>query len=167
MTDIYVDGDACPVREEIYRVASRLRLQAFVVSNGSRPIRSPGIPSVKMVLVGDGADAADDWIAERIAAVDVCVTSDIPLASRCLKKGARVVSPTGKTWTSANIGNALAGREITRHLRELGVNTRGPAPLTQKDRSRFLVALDSAVQAALRESDPRSAESTRPRPRIA
>ena len=117
--------------------------------------------------VGDSADAADDWIAERIAAVDVCVTSDIPLASRCLKKGARVVSPTGKTWTSANIGNALAGREITRHLRELGVNTRGPAPLTQKDRSRFLVALDSAVQAALRESDPRSAESTRPRPRIA
>jgi len=122
---------------------------------------------VKMVLVGDSADAADDWIAERIAAVDVCVTSDIPLASRCLKKGARVVSPTGKTWTSANIGNALAGREIARHLRELGANTRGPAPLTQKDRSRFLVALDSAVQAALRESDPRSAESTRPRPRIA
>lgn len=152
MTEIYVDGDACPVREEIYRVAARLRLNVFVVSNGSRPIRPPGDPNVSMVLVGDGADAADDWIAERIVAVDVCVTSDIPLASRCLKNGARVVSPTGKSWTSANIGNALAGREIARHLRELGANTRGPAPLTQKDRSRFLSALDSAVQAALRES---------------
>ena len=152
MTEIYVDGDACPVREEIYRVAARLRLNVFVVSNGSRPIRPPGDPNVSMVLVGDGADAADDWIAERIVAVDVCVTSDIPLASRCLKNGARVVSPTGKSWTSANIGNALAGREIARHLRELGANTRGPAPLTQKDRSRFLSALDSAVQAASRKS---------------
>jgi uncharacterized protein len=164
MTMIYVDGDACPVREEVYRVATRLRLDVFVVLNGSRPIRPPGAPNVRMVLVGDGADAADDWIAERIAAVDVCVTSDIPLASRCLKKGARVVSPTGKTWTPANIGNALAGREIARHLRELGANTRGPVPLTQKDRSRFLVALDSAAQAALREPAQSSAEPTRPRP---
>lgn len=119
MTEIYVDGDACPVREEIYRVAARLRLGVFVVSNGSRPIRPPGVPNVSMVLVGEGADAADDWIAERVTARDVCVTSDIPLASRCLKKGARVVSPTGKHWTLANIGNALAGREIGRHLREL------------------------------------------------
>ena len=164
MTDIYVDGDACPVREEIYRVAARLRLNVLVVSNGSRPIRPPGTSNVRMIMVGDTADAADDWIAGHISGADVCVTSDIPLAARCLKKGARVVSPTGKTWTSANIGNALAGREIARHLRELGANTRGPAPLTQKDRSRFLVALDSAVQAALRESDPSSAESTRPRP---
>src|SRR5690349_10889239 len=90
-----------------------------------------------MVLVGDNADAADDWIAECILAVDVCVTSDMPLASRCLKKGARVVSPTGHRWTEANIGNALAGREIARHLRELGATTRGPAPLTKKDRSLF------------------------------
>jgi uncharacterized protein len=152
MTEIYVDGDACPVREEVYRVSTRLRLNVFVVYNGSRPIRPPGTPNVSMVMVGDGADAADDWIAEYIAAVDVCVTSDIPLASRCLKKGARVVSPTGRNLTSANIGDALAGREIARHLRELGANTRGPTPLTQKDRSRFLSALDSAVQAALRES---------------
>jgi uncharacterized protein len=152
LTDIYVDGDACPVREEIYRVAARLRLNVFVVSNGSRPIRPPGTPNVNMVIVGDGADAADDWIAEHITAVDVCVTSDIPLASRCLKIGARVVSPTGKQWTQANIGNALAGREIARHLRELGTNTRGPAPLTKRDRSRFLGALDTAVQAALREA---------------
>jgi hypothetical protein len=152
LTEIYVDGDACPVREEIYRVAGRLRLNVLVVANGSRPIRPPGTPNVRMVLVGDNADAADNWIAERITTADVCVTSDIPLASRCLKKGARVVSPTGKQWTQANIGNALAGREIARHLRELGASTRGPAPLTKGDRSRFLGALDTAVQAALREA---------------
>jgi len=151
LTEIYVDGDACPVREKIYRVAARLRLNVIVVSNGSRPIRPPGTPNVRMVLVNDSADAADDWIAERISAVDVCVTSDIPLASRCLKKGARVVSPTGHQWTQANIGNALAGREIAQYLRELGAAARGPAPLTKRDRSRFLSALDTALQAALRE----------------
>ena len=107
MTDIYVDGDACPVREEIYRVAARLKVKVFVVSNGSRPIRPPGMSSVRVVLVGDTADAADDWIAERVGAMDVCVTSDIPLASRCLKKGARVVSPTGKQWTDANIAGEV------------------------------------------------------------
>ena len=152
MTEIYVDGDACPVREEIYRVAARLRLNVFVISNGSRPIRPPGTANVRMVLVGDSADAADDWIAEHISALDVCVTSDIPLASRCLRNGARVVSPAGKEWTQANIGNALAGRDIARHLRELGTITRGPAPLSKRDRSRFLSALDTAVQAALREA---------------
>jgi uncharacterized protein YaiI (UPF0178 family) len=152
LTDIYVDADACPVREEIYRVATRLRLNVFVVSNGSRPIRPPGTSNVTMVLVHDTADAADDWIAEHISSADVCVTSDIPLASRCLQKGARVVSPTGKHWTQANIGNALAGREIARHLRELGQITGGPAPLTKRDRSQFLGALDTAVQAALREA---------------
>src|SRR5215475_16065968 len=130
LSDIYVDGDACPVREEIYRVATRLRLNVFVVSNGSRPIRPPRIPNVSMVLVGESADAADDWIAERIGATDLCVTADILLASRCLKKGARVVSPIGRQWTEANIGNALAGRDIARHLRELGHTTGGPAPLT-------------------------------------
>ena len=147
-----MDADACPVREEVYRVAARLRLDVFVVSNGSRPIRPPETPNITMVLVGDGADAADDWIAERITAIDVCVTADIPLASRCLKKGARAVSPIGRHWTQANIGNALAGREIARHLRELGANTRGPAPLTKQDRSRFLSALDAALQAAIREA---------------
>ena len=155
MTDIYVDGDACPVREEIYRVATRLKVEVFVVSNGSRPIRPLGMSNVSIVLVGDSANAADDWIAERIAATDVCVTSDIPLASRCLKRGARVVSPTGKQWTEANIGNALAGREIAQHLREMGTVTRGPAPLTKRDRSRFLSALDTALQAALREAPGR------------
>ena len=133
-------------------MAARLRLNVFVISNGSRPIKPPGVANVRMILVGDNADATDDWIAEHISAIDVCVTSDIPLASRCLKKGARVVSPTGKEWTQANIGNALAGREIARHLRELGTITRGPAPLSKRDRSRFLGALDAAVQAALREA---------------
>ena len=131
-------------------MAARLRLNVFVVSNGSRPIRPPDTPNVRIVLVNDSADAADDWIAERISAVDVCVTSDIPLASRCLKKGARVVSSTGHQWTEANIGTALAGREIARHLRELGATTRGPAPLTKRDRSRFLSTLDTVLQAALR-----------------
>ena len=133
-------------------MAARLQLNVLVVSNGSRPIRPPGTSNVRMVLVADSADAADDWIAEHISAADVCVTSDIPLASRCLKKGARVVSPTGKQWTQANIGNALSGSEIARYLRELGTNTRGPAPLTKRDRSQFLSALDTAVQAALQEA---------------
>ena len=154
MTAIYVDADACPVREEVYRVATRLGLAVFVVSNGSRPIRPPGLPNVQMIVVGAAMDAADDWIAERIGAGDVCVTSDLPLASRCLKQGARVVPPNGRPLTEANISSALAGREIGRHLRELGVATRGPAPLTKQDRSRFLSALDTAVQAALRGAVP-------------
>jgi uncharacterized protein YaiI (UPF0178 family) len=145
LTEIYVDGDACPVREEIHRVAARLRVNVLVVSNGSRPIRPPGTPNLSMILVGDSADAADDRIAEHVRANDVCVTSDIPLASRCLKKRARVVSPAGKRWTEANIGSALVGRDIARHLRELGENTRGPPPLTKRDRSRFLSALDTAL----------------------
>jgi hypothetical protein len=107
--------------------------------------------NVSMVLVGDNADAADNWIAERIGATDVCVTSDIPLASRCLKKRSARRLADRKHWTEANIGNALAGRDIARHLRELGEITRGPASLTKQDRSRFLSALDTALQAALRE----------------
>jgi uncharacterized protein YaiI (UPF0178 family) len=148
MTDIYVDGDACPVRDEVYRVAVRLGLAVHVVSNGSRPIRPPGLANVHMVVVGAGADVADDWIAERITAADVCVTSDIPLAARCLERGAEAVAATGKRWTRDNIGGALAGREIGRYLREIGATTGGPAPLTKADRSRFLSALDAAVGAA-------------------
>ncbi len=102
MTEIYVDADACPVREEIYRVATRLNLTTHVVSNGSRPIRPPGLPNVHMIIVGAGADVADDWIAERITNADVCVTGDIPLASRCLAKGARALTHAGKhaRWPS-------------------------------------------------------------------
>jgi uncharacterized protein YaiI (UPF0178 family) len=150
MTALYIDGDACPVREEVYRVADRLGLHVSVVSNGSRPIRPTGRPNVRLVTVAATPDAADNWIAEHITAADVCVTADIPLAARCLEKGARAVGPTGRHWTADNIGNALAGRELSRHLRELGVNGSGPAPLTRHDRARFLGALDAAVQAALR-----------------
>lgn len=152
MTELYIDGDACPVREEVYRVADRLGLQVYVVANGSRPIRPPNRPNVRMVTVAEGADAADDWIAERIAAADVCVTADIPLAARCLARGARAVSPNGRAWTQDNIGNALAGREVARHMRESGIPTGGPSPLTKQDRSRFLSTLDAAIQAARRAS---------------
>ena len=151
VSDIYVDGDACPVREEVYRVAGRLGLQVAVVSNGSRPIRPPGLANVRMVVVDDRADAADDWIVERITPADICVTADIPLASRSLAKGARAIAPTGKIWTSDNIGHALAGREVARHLRELGAGGGGHAPFSKQDRSRFLSALDTLVQATLRD----------------
>ena len=151
MSEIYVDGDACPVREEVYRVADRLSLKVFLVSNGSRPILPPRRDNVSMIVVSEGADAADDWIAERITAQDICVTADIPLASRCLARGARAIAPTGKHWTSDNIGIALAGREMARHMRELGLPGGGPAPFSKADRSRFLSALDTAVQAALGE----------------
>ena len=150
MSEIYIDADACPVRDEVFRVATRLGLVVHVVSNGSRPIRPPGLPNVRMVVVDAGADVADDWIAERISPADVCVTSDIPLAARCLERGARALSSNGRLWTTDNIGNALAGREIGRHLREIGVTTGGPAPLSKADRSKFLSALDTVAQAAMR-----------------
>jgi len=150
MTSILVDADACPVREEVFRVAARLDLAVVLVTNGSRPIRPPQLPKARLVVVAEGADAADDWIAEAITPADVCVTADIPLAARCLAKGARVLSHKGIPFTENNIGSRLAGRELSQHLRESGVATGGPAPMTQADRSRFLAALDTAVQAALR-----------------
>jgi len=150
MTTIYIDGDACPVREEVYRVADRLNLSVILVANGSRPIRPTGRPNVTMVTVEAGADVADDYIADRITAEDCCVTSDIPLASRCLARGARALSPSGHHWTPDNIGTALAGRELSRHLRELGVAGGGPKPLTKSQRSDFLNALDTTLQALLR-----------------
>jgi uncharacterized protein YaiI (UPF0178 family) len=155
MTTIYVDADACPVREEVFRVATRLRVPVRVVSNGSRPIRAPGLPGVEMVLVPADPDAADDWIAERIGAADLCTTADIPLASRCLAKGARALAFNGREWTPDNIGSALAGRAIGQHLRESGVQTSGPAALTARDRSAFLDALDRLVHAARRGAPPR------------
>jgi uncharacterized protein len=150
MTEIYIDGDACPVREEVYRVAGRLNLNVYVVANGSRPIRPPVDPRIRMVTVGEGADVADDWIAERITASDVCVTADIPLAARCLAKGARAVAPYGKIWTGDNIGSALVGRDIGYAMREAGHATKGPSALTKADRSKFLEALDKELHAAMR-----------------
>jgi uncharacterized protein YaiI (UPF0178 family) len=154
MTEIFVDADACPVREEVFRVAGRLGVNVIVVSNGSRPIRPPGLPFVRMVTVGEGPDVADDYIAERIAAGDVCVTSDIPLASRCLAQGARALASNGKIWSSDNIGSALAGRAVSSHMREMGMMTGGPPPLSRTDRSKFLSALDTMLQASLRERRP-------------
>jgi uncharacterized protein YaiI (UPF0178 family) len=150
MTAIYVDADACPVREEVYRVADRLQLQVYVVSNGSRPILPARRAHVQMVVVEAGADKADDWIAEHIAAADICVTADIPLAARCLEKTARALAPNGKLWTPDNIGSALAGRELARHLRELGTGGGGPPPFSKQDRSNFLSALDMLARKALR-----------------
>lgn len=157
MTELYVDGDACPVREEVFRVAGRLGLQVHVVSNGSRPIRPPNLPYVHMVTVSEGADKADDWIAEQIGPADVCITSDIPLAGRCLERGARALSPKGHHWTPDNIGNALAGRAVSQQLREMGVQTGGPSALTKADRSRFLAELDAAIQAARRGPEAKRA----------
>jgi uncharacterized protein len=149
-TEIYIDADACPVREEVYRVAGRLGLKVHVVFNGSRPIAPPALPQARLVVVGEGADAADDWIAGQIGPADICVTADIPLAARCLARGARCLSPSGRAWTRDNIGQALAGRELSRHLRELGTAAGGPPPFSRQDRSRFLSALDGMAQAALR-----------------
>jgi uncharacterized protein YaiI (UPF0178 family) len=151
MTAIFVDADACPVRDEVQRVAARYGLVAHIVTNGSRPIRPAADPKIRLVIVPQTPDAADDWIAERIEAGDVCVTADIPLAARCLAKGAQAVAPNGKHWTEDNIGNALAGREIGRHMRELGLTTGGGASFGKSDRSRFLVALDNAVVTAMRQ----------------
>jgi uncharacterized protein YaiI (UPF0178 family) len=148
MTAIYIDADACPVRDEVYRVSERLELKVFVVSNGSRPIRPSQNPNIAMITVGDSADAADHWIAEHIGADDICVTGDIPLAARCLAKDALALASNGKIWTKDNIGSALAGREVSRHLRELGMTGGGAAPFSKADRSRFLQALDKLVHAA-------------------
>ena len=157
MTAIYVDADACPVREEVYRVAQRLQAAVYVVSNGSRPIRPPGLPNVEMVLVPAGADAADDWIAERVTSADLCATADIPLAARCLARGARALAFNGHEWTSSNIGDALANRALGQHLRDIGAQTGGPAAMTKRDRAAFLDALDRLVHAARR---PRASPPT-------
>ena len=145
---IFVDGDGCPVKQEIYRVAKRCGLRVHVVAN--KWMQTLDDPSVEMVVVSHGLDAADDWIVEHAAAGDVVVTADIPLAARCLKKDAFVIGPTGRRFTDGDIGSALASRELMAHLRESGVMTGGPAPFTDRDRSKFLQALDAAIQQSRR-----------------
>ncbi len=147
---IYVDADACPVKDEVFRVAMRYGLKVFVVSNGR--IRTPSDPLVETVLVTGHFDAADDWIAERVTPTDIAVTSDIPLASRCIASGARVLDPKGKVFTPESIGDAVANRELMAYLRESGSLTGGPAPFEARDRSRFLQKLDDLVQALLKAS---------------
>ena len=148
MTTLYIDADACPVRDEAYRVAERYGLAVFVVSNSW--IRVPRDGRVTPVVVDGGPDAADDWIAGRAEAGDIVVTADIPLADRALKAGAQVVHPTGRPCTRDSIGGALASRMIGEHLRSIGEVTLGPKPFTAADRSRFLQALDAAVVRARR-----------------
>ena len=140
---ILVDADACPVKDEIYRVAWRHGLPVTIVSNS--PIRVPAHPLVDRVVVGDGFDAADDWIAERAGAGAVVITADILLADRCLKAGAAVLAPTGKPFTTSGIGTAIATRAIMADLRAGGEQIGGPAPFSKTDRSRFLQALDTAL----------------------
>ena len=148
MTVLYIDADACPVKEEIYRVAGRYGLAVFVVSNSW--IRTPADPRITLVVVDEGPDVADDWIAARAGLGDVVVTADIPLAQRGLEVGAQAVHPTGRPFTSDNIGGALASRAIGEHLRSMGQITGGPRAFAPADRSRFLQALDAAVVKAQR-----------------
>ncbi|MBR2536761.1 MAG: YaiI/YqxD family protein [Hyphomicrobium sp.] len=145
---IYIDADACPVKDEALKVAERHGIAITYVSNAW--MRLPESALVQRMVVAEGPDAADDWIAERIGAGDICVTQDIPLASRCLKAGARAIGNTGKPFTDASIGMALAMRELSQHLRETGESRGFNAAFTRQDRSRFLEALENAVQSIKR-----------------
>ncbi len=148
MTTLFVDADACPVKEEVYRVARRLSLQVFVVSNSW--IRVPKEALIELVIVDAGPDIADDWIAERCKEGDVVITADIPLAERALKAGAQAIRPNGNPYTPDNIGSALASRAVGEHLRSIGETTGGPRPFSPADRSKFLQSLDAAVRRAMR-----------------
>ena len=141
---IQVDADACPVKAEIYRVAGRHRIKVYVVANSY--LNVPREPWIERVTVSDGFDAADDWIAERARRGSIVITADIPLASRCIKAGAEVIGPTGKPFTEASIGMALATRDMMEDLRASGLVSGGPAPFSPRDRSAFLQALDLAIQ---------------------
>ena len=140
---ILVDADACPVKDEIYRVAARYKIPVTIVSNS--PIRIPNDPLIKRVVVSDSFDAADDWIAETAGSQSIVVTADILLADRSLKKGASVLTPTGKLFTEASIGTAIATRAIMADLRAGGDQLGGPPPFAKADRSRFLQALDAVI----------------------
>ena len=150
LPEIFVDADACPVKQEAIQVAERHGLVVHIVSNGG--LRPSAHPLVKNVIVEQGADAADDWIAERVSADDIAITADIPLASRCLKKEAIVLGPAGRPFTAESIGLALGMRDLHRHLRESTGSQTYNAGFTKADRSRFLGALENAVQAALRKA---------------
>jgi uncharacterized protein YaiI (UPF0178 family) len=149
---ILVDADACPVKEEVYKVAFRHEVPVRVVSNSY--LRVPAHPLVERVVVSDKFDAADDWIAEQVGANSVVITGDILLADRCLKAGATVISHNGKPFTAASIGGAIATRAIMADLRAGGEVVGGPAPFCKADRSRFLQALDEAIVAAARKQRP-------------
>lgn len=143
-----MDADACPVKDEVYRVAKRCGLKVAVVSNAR--LRVPTDPSIDMVVVTGHFDAADDWIVDHIAQGDIAVTADIPLAARCLAKGAKALNGKGRVFTDDSIGDALASREISAFLRDMGNLGGGEAPYDARDRSRFLQHLDDLIQASLR-----------------
>jgi uncharacterized protein YaiI (UPF0178 family) len=149
LIEIFVDGDACPVKDEVYAVATRLGVPVALVANSRMHV--PHGFGVEMIVVDEGPDAADDWIAAHIRTGDVVVTADIPLAARCLERGARVVGNDGRPFTEDSIGGALATRELKSHLRESGIASGGPRPLSNKERSRFSSKLDEVVQRGLRE----------------
>jgi len=150
LLDVFVDGDACPVKGEVERVADRHGLIVYIVTNGG--VRPSANPRIRHIIVTAGADAADDWIAEHIQPFDIAITADIPLASRCLKQQASVIGPSGKIFTQSTIGMALGMRDLHRHLREAtGQQTFNPG-FTKQDRSRFLGALENEVQAMKRRS---------------
>jgi uncharacterized protein YaiI (UPF0178 family) len=148
MTVLYVDADACPVKDEVYRVAERYRTPVMLVSNSW--LRTPASALIELVVVDTGPDVADDWIATRARAGDIVITADIPLAQRALAGGAQALHPAGRLFTRDNIGSALASRAVGEHLRSMGEPTRGPPPFTPADRSRFLQVLDAAVVKARR-----------------
>ena len=150
MVDIYVDADACPVKDETLRVAARHGLKTYLVSDGG--IRPGKDPLVELVIVAQGADAADDWIADQIQKSDICITNDIPLAARCLERGALALKPNGEPFTENGIGMALANRELMQGLRESGEITGGPRPFSKSDRSEFLNRLETTLRAAMRQS---------------
>ena len=149
MLHIFIDADACPVKQEVYRVASRCGLDVTLVANSR--MRIPNEPWIALEVVANGLDAADDWIVERVQPHDIVVTADIPLASRCLKKGACVIGTTGKPFTEDNIGQSVATRDLLSELREVGEVTGGPPPLKKRDRSRFLQQLDEIIQSIRRK----------------
>jgi len=146
---IYIDADACPVKQEVYRVAKRYGLDVTLVANSW--MRVPDERWLRLEVVGEGFDAADDWIVEQVQADDIVITADIPLASRCVKAGASVIGTTGKPFTENNIGSALATRDLLSELRGAGEITGGPAPLQKRDRSRFLQTLDGVIQSIRRK----------------
>ena len=145
MFKILVDADASPVKEEVYRVARRYGIKVILVANSA--IHIPQEDWLELVIVSSQMDAADDWIVAHIDKNDIVTAGDIPLAARCFKKGARVLSPQGIVFTESSIGNALATRDLMTHLRYIGINTGGPAVFGKKDRSRFLQSLDRLIQA--------------------
>jgi len=147
---IFVDADGCPVKQEVYRVAKRYGLKVILVSNSR--MRIPGEGWVEAVVVEGQFNAADDWIVGHVSGDDIVVTGDIPLASRCLAEGARVLAPTGRVFSEEGIGDALATRDLLSHLRDVGKMTGGPAPFGKRDRSRFLQRLDETIQAIRKRS---------------